>query len=153
MAVVGLVALVVRRLVGLARLGAGAGVVAAGVGAMVGGWGYGRGYGLRLSRRLCGVRTAAAGVAAVAAVGAVATAAAGAAVVAAMAGAAVTVNAGCGRIARMTDKASLEAYLDRVLADATIPELPNHYRGKVRDNYDLARWPSHHHRHRPAERL
>ncbi|MCC7274053.1 MAG: phosphoribosylaminoimidazolesuccinocarboxamide synthase, partial [Alphaproteobacteria bacterium] len=23
------------------------------------------------------------------------------------------------------------------LADATIPELPNHYRGKVRDNYDL----------------
>ena len=37
----------------------------------------------------------------------------------------------------MTDKASLGAYLDRVLADATIPELPNHYRGKVRDNYDL----------------
>ena len=37
----------------------------------------------------------------------------------------------------MTDKASLEAYLDRVLTDATIPELPNHYRGKVRDNYDL----------------
>jgi phosphoribosylaminoimidazole-succinocarboxamide synthase len=37
----------------------------------------------------------------------------------------------------MTDKASLEAYLDRVLADALIPELPNHYRGKVRDNYDL----------------
>ncbi|WP_374445709.1 phosphoribosylaminoimidazolesuccinocarboxamide synthase [Stella sp.] len=27
--------------------------------------------------------------------------------------------------------------LGRVLADATIPELPNHYRGKVRDNYDL----------------
>ncbi len=25
-----------------------------------------------------------------------------------------------------------------VLADATIPELPRHYRGKVRDNYDLA---------------
>ncbi|HEX4181243.1 MAG TPA: phosphoribosylaminoimidazolesuccinocarboxamide synthase [Caulobacteraceae bacterium] len=25
-----------------------------------------------------------------------------------------------------------------VLADATVPELPNHYRGKVRDNYDLA---------------
>jgi hypothetical protein len=24
-----------------------------------------------------------------------------------------------------------------VLSDATIPELPNHYRGKVRDNYDL----------------
>ena len=24
-----------------------------------------------------------------------------------------------------------------VLADATLPELPNHYRGKVRDNYDL----------------
>ena len=27
--------------------------------------------------------------------------------------------------------------LDFVLDDATIPELPNHYRGKVRDNYDL----------------
>lgn len=26
---------------------------------------------------------------------------------------------------------------DQILADATIPELPNHYRGKVRDNYDL----------------
>ena len=26
---------------------------------------------------------------------------------------------------------------DQVLADATIPELPGHYRGKVRDNYDL----------------
>ncbi len=25
-----------------------------------------------------------------------------------------------------------------ILSDATIPELPNHYRGKVRDNYDLA---------------
>ena len=25
-----------------------------------------------------------------------------------------------------------------MLADATIPELPNHYRGKVRDNYDLS---------------
>jgi len=30
------------------------------------------------------------------------------------------------------------AYSSRVLDDATIPELPNHYRGKVRDNYDLA---------------
>jgi phosphoribosylaminoimidazole-succinocarboxamide synthase len=28
-------------------------------------------------------------------------------------------------------------HIDRVLDDATIPELPNHYRGKVRDNYDL----------------
>src|SRR5271165_913022 len=37
----------------------------------------------------------------------------------------------------MTYGASLGAYLDRVLADATLPELPNHYRGKVRDNYDL----------------
>ena len=26
---------------------------------------------------------------------------------------------------------------DRVLADATIPELPSHYKGKVRENYDL----------------
>jgi phosphoribosylaminoimidazole-succinocarboxamide synthase len=31
----------------------------------------------------------------------------------------------------------LAARLDNVLADATIPELPDHYRGKVRDNYDL----------------
>ena len=32
-----------------------------------------------------------------------------------------------------------DAKLDpaQILADATIPELPNHYRGKVRDNYDL----------------
>ncbi len=37
----------------------------------------------------------------------------------------------------MTQGASLGAYLDQVLADATIPELPNHYRGKVRDNYDI----------------
>jgi phosphoribosylaminoimidazole-succinocarboxamide synthase len=33
--------------------------------------------------------------------------------------------------------AMLAAYLKGVLQDATIPELPNHYRGKVRDNYDL----------------
>ncbi len=33
---------------------------------------------------------------------------------------------------------TLDAHLDQVLADATIPELPNHYAGKVRDNYDLA---------------
>jgi phosphoribosylaminoimidazole-succinocarboxamide synthase len=33
--------------------------------------------------------------------------------------------------------AILHAQADRVLRDATIPELPNHYRGKVRDNYDL----------------
>ena len=31
----------------------------------------------------------------------------------------------------------LHLYLDKVLADARIPELPNYYRGKVRDNYDL----------------
>jgi phosphoribosylaminoimidazole-succinocarboxamide synthase len=37
----------------------------------------------------------------------------------------------------MFDRASLGAHLDRVLTDATIPELANHYRGKVRDNYDL----------------
>jgi len=37
----------------------------------------------------------------------------------------------------MVDKAALTAYSDRALWDATIPELPNHYRGKVRDNYDL----------------
>jgi phosphoribosylaminoimidazole-succinocarboxamide synthase len=38
----------------------------------------------------------------------------------------------------MTPGPSLAAPLDQVLADATIPELPNHYRGKVRDNYNLA---------------
>jgi phosphoribosylaminoimidazole-succinocarboxamide synthase len=37
----------------------------------------------------------------------------------------------------MVDKAVLGAYAGYVLEDATIPELPNHYRGKVRDNYDL----------------
>lgn len=38
----------------------------------------------------------------------------------------------------MVGKAALGAYAGYVLEDATIPELPNHYRGKVRDNYDLA---------------
>ena len=37
----------------------------------------------------------------------------------------------------MVDTALLARHLDRILDDATIPELPNHYRGKVRDNYDL----------------
>jgi phosphoribosylaminoimidazole-succinocarboxamide synthase len=36
------------------------------------------------------------------------------------------------------DREALAAHLDNVLADATIAELSNHYRGKVRDNYDLA---------------
>jgi phosphoribosylaminoimidazole-succinocarboxamide synthase len=35
------------------------------------------------------------------------------------------------------DIATLKARANEVLADATIPELPNHFRGKVRDNYDL----------------
>jgi phosphoribosylaminoimidazole-succinocarboxamide synthase len=33
--------------------------------------------------------------------------------------------------------ADLRPYLGNILEDATIPELPGHYRGKVRDNYDL----------------
>ena len=37
----------------------------------------------------------------------------------------------------MPDPLLLASRLDLVLDDATIPELPNHYRGKVRDNYDL----------------
>jgi phosphoribosylaminoimidazole-succinocarboxamide synthase len=37
----------------------------------------------------------------------------------------------------MPDPSLLATRLDLVLDDATIPELPNHYRGKVRDNYDL----------------
>ena len=36
------------------------------------------------------------------------------------------------------DIEALRALAGQVLADATIAELPNHYRGKVRDNYDLA---------------
>lgn len=35
------------------------------------------------------------------------------------------------------DAIAIESYADYVLRDATIAELPNHYRGKVRDNYDL----------------
>ncbi|MFO1055344.1 MAG: phosphoribosylaminoimidazolesuccinocarboxamide synthase [Dongiaceae bacterium] len=35
------------------------------------------------------------------------------------------------------DPALLRAHAHQVLRDATLPELPNHYRGKVRDNYDL----------------
>ncbi len=38
----------------------------------------------------------------------------------------------------MIEGTLLGPHFDQVLADATIPELPNHYRGKVRDNYDLA---------------
>jgi phosphoribosylaminoimidazole-succinocarboxamide synthase len=37
----------------------------------------------------------------------------------------------------MVDPDIIARHLDRVLDDATIAELPNHYRGKVRDNYDL----------------
>jgi phosphoribosylaminoimidazole-succinocarboxamide synthase len=37
----------------------------------------------------------------------------------------------------VVDRAALAAPLGNVLVDATIAELPNHYRGKVRDNYDL----------------
>jgi phosphoribosylaminoimidazole-succinocarboxamide synthase len=35
------------------------------------------------------------------------------------------------------DRETLAPYLDNVLVDAAIAELPNYYRGKVRDNYDL----------------
>jgi phosphoribosylaminoimidazole-succinocarboxamide synthase len=38
----------------------------------------------------------------------------------------------------MFEPASVSAHLGNVLFEATIPELPNHYRGKVRDNYDLS---------------
>jgi len=37
----------------------------------------------------------------------------------------------------MVDKTELAPYLDHVLWDASVPGLPGHYRGKVRDNYDL----------------
>ena len=37
----------------------------------------------------------------------------------------------------MIDTAKLAPYYANVLTDATIPELPRHYRGKVRENYDL----------------
>jgi len=37
----------------------------------------------------------------------------------------------------MIEPAAIAARLDNILSDATIAELPNHYRGKVRDNYDL----------------
>jgi phosphoribosylaminoimidazole-succinocarboxamide synthase len=37
----------------------------------------------------------------------------------------------------MVDVARLAAYLGNILEDATIPGLPGHYRGKVRENYDL----------------
>jgi phosphoribosylaminoimidazole-succinocarboxamide synthase len=51
------------------------------------------------------------------------------------AGAAVTGNASLYRAVSKPEV--LAAQRDNVLADAAIPELPNHYRGKVRDNYDL----------------
>ena len=37
----------------------------------------------------------------------------------------------------MTDAAALAPHLGQVLGETAIPELPNRYRGKVRDNYDL----------------
>jgi phosphoribosylaminoimidazole-succinocarboxamide synthase len=37
----------------------------------------------------------------------------------------------------MITAAALAPYAEFVLAEAKIPELPNYYRGKVRDNYDL----------------
>lgn len=37
----------------------------------------------------------------------------------------------------MIDKDLIRSQIDHVLTDATIPELPNHYKGKVRDTYDL----------------
>jgi phosphoribosylaminoimidazole-succinocarboxamide synthase len=37
----------------------------------------------------------------------------------------------------MVDTKALSRHLDNVLWDATIPELPHHYKGKVRENYDL----------------
>jgi phosphoribosylaminoimidazole-succinocarboxamide synthase len=52
-----------------------------------------------------------------------------------MAGGAVTGNASLYRA--VSKQEVLAAQRDNVLADAAIPELPNHYRGKVRDNYDL----------------
>jgi phosphoribosylaminoimidazole-succinocarboxamide synthase len=51
------------------------------------------------------------------------------------AAAGVTGNTGFDR--GMPGQGALATQLHNVLADATIPELPNHYRGKVRDNYDL----------------
>jgi phosphoribosylaminoimidazole-succinocarboxamide synthase len=52
-----------------------------------------------------------------------------------MAGVAVTGNASLYRA--VSKREVLAAQRDNILADAAIPELPNHYRGKVRDNYDL----------------
>jgi phosphoribosylaminoimidazole-succinocarboxamide synthase len=37
----------------------------------------------------------------------------------------------------VADRTPIEAYLDNVLVEAAIADLPQHYRGKVRDNYDL----------------
>ncbi|MFN4087964.1 MAG: phosphoribosylaminoimidazolesuccinocarboxamide synthase [Alphaproteobacteria bacterium] len=37
----------------------------------------------------------------------------------------------------MIDATALRPWLNHVLRDATIPDLPGHYRGKVRENYDL----------------
>lgn len=38
---------------------------------------------------------------------------------------------------KMTDATDLKPYLHYTLPEAVLPELPNHYRGKVRENYDL----------------
>jgi phosphoribosylaminoimidazole-succinocarboxamide synthase len=37
----------------------------------------------------------------------------------------------------MTDATDLKPFVNYTLAEASLPELPNYYRGKVRENYDL----------------
>lgn len=37
----------------------------------------------------------------------------------------------------MINRDLIRSQIDHVLTDATVPELPNHYKGKVRDTYDL----------------
>jgi phosphoribosylaminoimidazole-succinocarboxamide synthase len=49
----------------------------------------------------------------------------------------VALRAGTAYIIAMPTLADLAPYADYALTDASIPELPNHYRGKVRENYDL----------------
>src|SRR5580693_10545045 len=43
----------------------------------------------------------------------------------------------CRKDPAMLDAAALAPFAQRVLTQAEIPGLPNYYRGKVRENYDL----------------
>ena len=54
---------------------------------------------------------------------------------------------------RIMDLTALRAHAHQILRDATIPELPHHYSGKVAGQLRPAGWAADHHRDRSIERV